>query len=284
MSWQSVARGDVRHLRRSRMAQTVAALVVLATTGVVVGAIVLTGLDRASPTPAFADVMLAVAAILSHLVPLVALIGSYGAIISERKMGSIRFLLGLPNSRLDAYLGKFVSRSLLVLVPLVAGLLVAGVAGAVAFRGPSVLAFLGLLLPTIPYALIFVGFGLTISAAVDTETRAVVGIVGVLVVFRALWAGLQWAGLQFATAPGEYPSPPYDAWYYLVGRLNPINAYVKVTTDVINPGVRNQLITTPSEALGYPVLSVGFAVFAVLCWVAIAPWLGYGRFRDRDLP
>lgn len=284
MSWQSVARGDVRHLRRSRMAQAVCALLLLATIGVVLGAIALVGMDPNTSIPRFADVMLAIAALLSHLLPLVALLGSYGAIVTERKMGSIRFLLGLPNSRLDAYLGKFVSRSLLVLVPLVAGLLVAGVVGAVAFRQPSLTAFAGLLLPTIPYAMIFVGFGLTISAAVSTETRAVVGVVAVFAVFRGVWTGLQWGALQLATAPGEYPSPPYEAWYYLLGRLNPINAYLKVTTEVISPGVRNGLISAPREPVGYVSLTAGFAVFSILLWLAIAPWAGYARFRDADLP
>lgn len=284
MSWQSVARGDIRHLRRSRMAQAVATLLVLATVGVVVGAIVLVGMDPHSPIPLFSDVMLAIAMILSHLLPLVALVGSYGAIISERKMGSVRFLLGLPNSRLDAYLGKFVSRSLLVLVPLVAGLLVAGFVGAIAFQQPSLVAFLGLLVPTLLYALIFVGFGLTISAAVDTETRAVVGIVGVFAVFRGVWTGLQWGGLQLATAPGEYPSQPYGAWYYLLGRLNPINAYVKVTTEAIHPGVRNGLISIPEGSVSYVSLTAGFALFSILLWLAVAPWFGYTRFRNKDLP
>ena len=266
------------------MAQAVATLLVLATVGVVVGAIVLVGMDPHSPIPLFSDVMLAIAMILSHLLPLVALVGSYGAIISERKMGSVRFLLGLPNSRLDAYLGKFVSRSLLVLVPLVAGLLVAGFVGAIAFQQPSLVAFLGLLVPTLLYALIFVGFGLTISAAVDTETRAVVGIVGVFAVFRGVWTGLQWGGLQLATAPGEYPSQPYGAWYYLLGRLNPINAYVKVTTEAIHPGVRNGLISIPEGSVSYVSLTAGFALFSILLWLAVAPWFGYTRFRNKDLP
>ena len=266
------------------MAQTVAALVILATVGAVVALAVLNVMNRNTATPEFAGVMLVVAAILSHLLPLVALVGSYGAIVSERKMGSVRFLLGLPNSRFDAYLGKFVSRSLLVLVPLLAGLLIAGVVGAVAFRRPSVVPFVGLLVPTVLYTLIFVGFGLSVSAAVDTETRAVVGIVGVLVVFRGIWAGVQWAGLQLATAPGEYPSPPHDAWYYVLGRLNPLNAYVKLTTAVIDPGVRNPLISMPSEPVGYTALTAGFAAFAILLWIAISPWFGYARFRDRDLP
>jgi len=199
-------------------------------------------------------------------------------------MGSIRFLLGLPNSRFDAYLGKFLSRSLLVLAPLLTGLVLAGLVGAVAFRQPSALAFLGALLPTVLYALIFVGFGLTISAAVRTETRAVVGIVGVLVLFRGIWTGVQWLGLRMATAPSDYVSQPYGAWYYLLGRLNPINAYLKVTTATIDPTVYNPLLTDPSSAVSYPTVTAGFAFFTLLLWIGLAPWLGYARFRDVDLP
>ena len=111
-----------------------------------------------------------------------------------------------------------------------------------------------------------------------------VGIVAVFAVFRGVWTGVQWLGLQAQKAPGEFVSQPYDAWYYLFGRLNPLNAYVKVTTETINPGVRNPLITIPQDALGYPSLTVGFAVFAIVFWLGVAPWLGYVRFRDADLP
>lgn len=44
---------------------------------------------------------------------------TYGAILHERNSGSIRFLLGLPNSRRDIVVGKFLGRSGTVAVPLV---------------------------------------------------------------------------------------------------------------------------------------------------------------------
>lgn len=130
-------------------------------------------------------------------------------------------------------------------------------------------AFLGLLVPSVVYALVFVGFGLTISAA-TTETRAVVRIVGVFAIFRGVWTGLQWGGLQLATAPGEYSSQPYDAWYHLFERLNPINAYVKLTTEAINPSIRNGLISMSDASIGHVSLTSGFAAFTILLWLGIA--------------
>lgn len=222
--------------------------------------------------------VLMISGALSLVVPLVGLLGSYAAIVGERTTGSVRFLLGLPNSREDAFLGKYLSRSAVVLVPLVAGVLLAAVVVATAFENGSFLAIVGIGLVSIPYALLFVGLGLSASAVADTDNRAVAMVVGAFVVLRAGWPALQWIGLQSIPPMERRPRPE---WYYWLGRVNPINAYVKATESFLGSGTHP--LITQARGLSSVAITLEFALFVLLAWAVAAPLVGYWYFQHRDL-
>ena len=215
---------------------------------------------------------------LSFLLPLVCLVGSYAALVGERETGSVRFLLGLPNSRDDAYFGKYLSRATVVLVPLVVCLALTGVIVATTFRNGSFLGILGLTLVSIPYALLFVGIGLTASAYADTSNRAVAVVIAAFVVLRAGWPALQFVLMQ--GVENRFPKPE---WYFWIGRLNPINAYVKLTTMFANVEYGHPLVTTPHETLSTVATSYPFAAAVLLVWTVLAPLAGVVYFGNRDL-
>ncbi|UPV75991.1 ABC transporter permease [Halorussus limi] len=226
------------------------------------------------------DMSLAVVAVgsgLSVLLPLVCLVGSYAALVGERETGSVRFLLGLPNSRDEAYVGKYLSRSSVVAVPLVACLALTGVIVAATFKNGSLLGMAGLTLVSIPYALLFVGIGLTASAYADTSNRAVAVVIAVFTVLRAGWPALQFVLMQGVENP--YPRPE---WYFWVGRLNPINAYVKLTT-LFADVEYHPIITTPADTVSTVAIGYPFAAAVLLCWTVVAPVAGLVYFRNRDL-
>ena len=214
---------------------------------------------------------------LSFLLPLVGLIGSYAALVGERETGSVRFLLGLPNSRDDAYAGKFAARAAVVCVPLVVCLLLTGVIVALTFRDGSFLAMVGLTAVSIPYALLFVGIGLTASSYAETSNRAVAVVIAVFAVLRGGWPAVQF--LMLTGVEDAYPRPE---WYFWVGRLNPINAYVKLTTLFAEFEYGHPLITTPDE-VATVTTTHWFAAVVLLAWTVLAPVAGLLYFRRRDL-
>ncbi|MFC7075929.1 ABC transporter permease subunit [Haloarcula halophila] len=282
MTWRDVARGDLLHLRRSKMGWTVAGLMLLSTVGVAVTAFLMT-LGGGS-IPEVRVVLLFIAAIQVVLLPLVALVGSYGAIVTERKTGSVRFLLGLPNSRFDAYLGKLVSRTLLVAAPFTICLAAAWLFSVAVFDGLELVGFLAVLGWSLVYTVIAVGIGLTISASVKTETRAVAGIAASMLLFGILWPLAQhFALIVHPTEFLEYPRPPKPSWYYAIGQLNPGVAYTRLVFGTFGEGTVIPL-AAPNEPLGYATTTALFAVLALVGWFVVAPWLGYSLFRSVDLP
>jgi len=254
------------------------AIVVVSFTLVAVGLTLLLSDLRPARALRMRDGILYVGSALSFLVPLVALLGSHAALVGERETGSVRFLLGLPNSRDDAYVGKFLSRSATVCVPLIVGLALTGVVVQFTFENGSLLWMLGLAVVSVPYALLFVGIGLTASAYADHSNRSVAAVVAAFVALRVGWPALQTLALQDMRDP--YPRPE---WYFWVERLNPINAYVKLTTLFAEFEFGHPLLTRADESVATVATTHWFAAVVLLGWTLAAPVFGLLYFRDRDL-
>ncbi|MFB6087426.1 MAG: ABC transporter permease [Haloarculaceae archaeon] len=285
MTWQTVFRWDMQSVRRSRLGQGVAATLVTLTGGValLVALAVFSSPPEVEP-PEFDQIMLVIGYVASFILPFVAMLASYSTIIHERERGSVRFLLGLPNSRTEAYVGKYLSRSVLLVVPLVVGLLVAGAIGFGLLQNPDGAALAQAVLVTVVYGLIFLGFGLTISAVFDTETRVTSALIGVYVLFRAGWMIAQWGALRILLPRGERFARPHPEWYYWLGRVNPMNAYNKLIHGLLgNPDTGSPLLTTPAREVSTVATSDAFAAVVLVVWVVVAPLLGYLRFRNRDI-
>lgn len=288
MSVRTVLEDDLLELRRSKLGVGVAAILVAATGGI--GFLVFLA-DFTRPPEAgalpFNQVMLTIGILLAFLLPFVAMLASYSAIVHERETGSVRFLLGLPNSRLDAYAGKFLSRSLLYVVSTVVGFAGLGVVAFAVLGDPSATVFGQFALATLLYGLVFIGIGLAISAILDSEISVTVGIISVYVLFRGGWMILQWGGLYLTRPQGEQAVRPFPEWYFFLGRLNPMNAFVKVLVEVFDEGpqslVRQLLLTTPRPGVNTVATSTGYAVVALVAWLVVVPTIGYLLFKNKDV-
>lgn len=291
MTWHHVWRRDLLSSYRSRLVPAVAVLLVLGTAGLALGVY---ALDTYGPPPGMQTAVVVLGGAAHVLVPLVALLSSYSALVGERESGSVRFLLGLPNSRRDAYGGKLAARLTAVAAPLAVGLLVATVAVGALFQDGSYVDMLGLTAVTLLYALVFVGFGLALSAVASTSTRAVVGAVGVFALFRGGWPALQ-LGLLEATDSEMFPI--YPEWYYWLGRINPVNAYVKLTTAYADFGGRSHPLLSGTVEYGYQegtgrtveatvdsiAVTGEFAAVVLLAWAVLVPLLGLLAWERSDL-
>ncbi|ELZ21770.1 hypothetical protein C475_18526 [Halosimplex carlsbadense 2-9-1] len=284
MTWRTVMSDDLLGVRRSRLGQGVAATVFLVTAGIAILVALADFWSPGSQPPSFDTIMLLIGSMLSLILPFIAMLGSYGAIIGERESGSVRFLLGLPNSRFDAYLGKYLSRSLLLSAATALGLLVVAAVGFGILRQPDAVAFLLFAVATLAFGLLFVGVGLALSAVLDSETQVTTGIISTYVLFRGLWLVMQWAGLYLTRPDGELGLRPYPEWYFYLGRLDPLNAYVKVVNVLFNEDQFHPLITNPQAGeLDYLAVSEWYAVAALAVWLVVVPVVGYLLFVNKDV-
>ncbi|WP_436927301.1 ABC transporter permease subunit [Halosimplex amylolyticum] len=284
MTWKTVMDDDLLGVRRSRLGQGVAVTTFAFTAGIAILVALAHYSNPGNEAPPFDSIMLLIGSIASIILPFVAMLGSYGAIIQERETGSVRFLLGFPNSRLEAYVGKYLSRSVLFVASTAIGFVVVAGVGFGVLRQPDVLSFLLFTLATLAFGVVFVGIGLATSAVLDSETQVTTGIISAYVLFRGVWPVMQWAGLWLTRPEGEVGIRPYPEWYFYLGRFNPMNAYLELVNVLFNEDSTFPLLTNP-RGLEADSLAVSewYAVAALLVWLAVVPLVGYLVFRNKDV-
>lgn len=268
MSWQVVARQDVSLTVGTRSVK----LLLGALTFVVILAGYIYPVVGSAPVttarfPAF------VSGSLTTLVPFVAILTSYGAVVSERESGSILLSLSLPHSRRDVFVGKLCSRAGLVAATLVVSLLAAGVLVVYPFGQLFLWRFLGFVMLAALFALVWSGLGLAVSLAVSTRRRALVLGFGLVFLFVVVWDtvttalrfGLNAAGLVDGELPGVLR--------FLAG-VEPANVFGRVTTGFITPD---------ASVAGPWYLNEWVALVLLALWAVGPLGLAYVRFERSDL-
>lgn len=212
------------------------------------------------------------------LVPWIGLAIGYNAILGERESGSLRLLLGLPNSRADAVLGKFLGRTAVVTVAVSIGFAVAGTIALVTYESFDAATFGLFTLLTIFYGTVYVAIGIGFSAVVESREWALAGACGLYALFLLGW-DVMLLLLQLATVGSEVPEAGLPDWFPFVGLLNPSTAFMHAARAVIPE--YHELTIYPETTAVYLQDWVGFVVLVVWCVASLG--LGYRRFANADL-
>lgn len=283
MSLADVARKDLTSVRRSRGLWVAVTLLAVGTALGTYGFEVYGYDSGAAVAQLFADLALA----FGVLLPLVALVGSYLAIVGERRSGGIKFLLGFPNTRRDVYLGKLRSRLTLVGGIVCFAFLPAISVAVTKFGALPVVPVAGVLAVSLAYAAVFVAVAVALSAAFAARGRAVAAAVGsylgLVVFFVVPGAGagglVRWLHVTML----EFDPNPY--LYDAVNYASPYVAYRKATNLVLPPDQRSEIFRRSASVDGdlpaYLGDEASLVVFAA--WFAVPAVVGYLQFARADL-
>lgn len=212
------------------------------------------------------------------LVPIMALIAAYLAVAGERESGSLKVLLGLPPSRGEVLVGKFLGRSGVVVIGLSLGFAVSGVVTVTLYGALPVVAFLGVTALTALLGMTFAGIAVGISAFTATRARAMTIAVAAYLGLTVLWDLLP-TGAHLLVA-GAMPGETVPAWYLLVQSLSPTGAYNALArTVLLGSGGLEAAIGGPVPAYLTPAVFLAI----LLAWTVVPLTLGYLRFSRADL-
>jgi ABC-2 type transport system permease protein len=234
------------------------------------------------------------------ILPLMALIFAYMAIVGERESGSLRILFGLTHSRKDVLLGKLLSRSatmavsMVVATGIVLGLLL------LKFDSLDVSGFLMFFFLTQLLIVTFTGIGIGVSAIASTRIRAMGGAIGSYVVLFIVWNPL--AAVLHYVANGELADITAPDWYLFFLNLNPLNAYrymlgnhlnyylgtfvgwPSIVEDISPQEVTNENVLLLTNRAGDVFYTADwFTVLVFLTWFAVPVAIGYWQFQRADL-
>ncbi|KPV41227.1 hypothetical protein AN478_04895 [Thiohalorhabdus denitrificans] len=207
-----------------------------------------------------------------YLIPLIALVLCYGAIVGEREAGTLLLLLGHPVQRWQIFVGKFLGQAAVLSLSILLGFTVAG--ALLAMLAPEAResgawgAYVLFVATSILLALAFQSLAYVVSAAVAEKTRAaglalLLWLVFVLVFDLLLLGSL--VATEGAIGGGVFP-------YLLL--LNPADVYRLLNlTGFDAVALSSGLASVVPEALFSRTLLIGVLAAWAAVPLALAAWL-----------
>jgi len=301
MSALAVAKKDFKDVRRAKTLWLVIGLL-----GLIAGllAYVFEGNTTTPDQEVVENLFQAIGGLNAILLPIVVLIATYLAIAGEREQGSIKFLLGLPNSRRDIVFGKLLSRLGMVSVAVSVMFLVALVIALVKFAVFPAGVFFGVFAMTLLYGAVFVSVAIAMSSLTASRSRAVAGAVGtyflsILVYFLPAINVREIVRFLYEDVLGQ--SMNLDL-YQFVQYTSPFFAFQKALNLVVPERMENSIfkneraseVSSPSrdasefeaavEAVELPFyLTDEFSLVILAAWMVIPLAIGYWRFERADI-
>jgi ABC-2 type transport system permease protein len=300
MTWEAVARKDFQDAVRSHWLWGLSGLFIIVLAlppALIVADIIQIGQGGDLNTDLFVFLMRDT---MTLLVPIIAIVLAYASITGERDSGTLKLLLSLPHSRRDVVVGKALGRGAVMVLPVLAGFVVAAVVFLATPVSLNAGPFFMFAVLSAGIGLVFIGVAVGISSGTGSSRASMISAVGVYVVFTLFWnqfangvidlltnhAGLEGAGRVKLHLFLKVVNPT-QAYKTLVARLFTDGAVAARVNLVGGSGLQSQLnAQLYAQSLGDSVpfyLSDPFVVILLLAWLVVGPALGYLAFREADL-
>lgn len=205
-----------------------------------------------------------------YLIPMIALLLGFDAVVGERERGSLDLLLSMPITRLELLLGKFLGLAGALTLSTVAGFALVAVLLYRVFNLAALYHYTGFVLSSVLLGLAFLSLALLLSVLARDRTRAsglaIALWFALVLVFDLLLLGL------LVTSGGELGS---EGFAYLL-LLNPADVFRILNVFALDDVRRLYgLASIVPPSLGNPWLMGGVMVGWIIAPIALAYW----RFR-----
>ncbi|MFB6146098.1 MAG: ABC transporter permease subunit [Halobacteriaceae archaeon] len=273
MTWAVVAKKDFRDsIRAKTLWAIVAVFALLIAASVFVFSELFGGQEQAA-----SQLLLSLMTPTSILLPAIGVMVGYKAIIGERNSGSIKILLSLPHSRRDAIAGKFVGRTAVVTVAVALGAIIGAVVFLVVAGTFAPVKYLAYVATSIVLGATFVSIAVGFSALTTSDTVAIIGGVGLVLLFTLLWNILTFlVGFLLGEYAGVAQQTTRD-FIGFISAINPANAYSRLLRPLL--GVETGDLPGGGAFFNEP----WFSALIILVWLIAPLALGYWRFEQADL-
>lgn len=218
----------------------------------------------------FRSMQVTIASLVSlviYLIPLIALILGYDAIVGERERGSLDLLLSMPITKFELLLGKFVGLSAALAFSTLAGFGAVGVVMSSQLDTSSLIQYAGFILSALLMGMAFLSMAVAISVITVSRTGASGIAIAVWFVFVLVFDLLLMGGL--VVTGGKYTG---DIFPYLL-LLNPSDIF-RIINVFGYEDVKSYygLATVIPKALANPLILVVAMIAWIIAPLSIASW------------
>ncbi|ELY63135.1 ABC transporter permease [Natrinema versiforme] len=270
MSWRDVAYKDVNDASRSRTLWLLFGLLSVLFVGY---AAAYTYVGDGT----FAGFVAGSAGLVGGILPILGILAGYRSISDDRADGSLLLSMALPQSRTELLIGTALGRVVVLLVPTLLGLSIAGLYAALRYGTEGAIAYPWFLFATALYGASFVAAAVALSAATANDRRLTYGAVVGYLLLVVLWRDLTAFAVAFLHRFD--PGMGMPDWALLVQLAQPSEAYARLLDARFD-------IDRASRYVGdsAPAFVDWWAALAILVgWIAASLAVGYRRFESGDL-
>ena len=269
--WRQVATLAAKEFRdRMRNRWVLAVALVFAVFSVVIS--YFGGAQQGALGPRSIELVIAsLVSLVIYLIPLIALLLGFDAIVGERERGSLDLLLAMPLTRLELLLGKYLGLAAALTLSTLAGFALMAVLLWRQFGWPGLYHYLGFMLSSALLGLAFLSLALLLSVLTRERTRASGLAIALWFVFVLVFDLLLLGGL--VATGGEFGG---DALAYVL-LLNPTDIFRILNVFSLDElRAAHGLAGIVPPALANPWLMGG----AMLAWIVAPLALATWRFRS----
>jgi ABC-type transport system involved in multi-copper enzyme maturation permease subunit len=272
MSWRDVAYKNVNDASRSRTVWILTGLLSVLFVGYAIGH----GYLGEESFVAFLDGLVG---IIGTFIPALGVLLGYRSISDNRQDGSLLLELSFPHSRKDLIVGTVVGRTIVLAVPTLVALVIAGAVGMFQYGTDGALWYPWFLFVTVLYGAAFVGVSTGLSMATTSDRRITFGAVGGYLLLASLWSGLVSFGFTVIHrfgVPGNVTTPD---WGLLLGLAGPTESFARLVRAGFDLNRASQYVGD-----GTPIYVDWWGALLLLAlWIVVPLVLGFRRFRSADL-
>ena len=211
------------------------------------------------------------------IVPILAFMLGYAAIIGEIERGSMSALLSMPINRLEIVFGKFLGLGGVLSLSILLGFGFAGAIIGIMIPNANYGEYLSFILSTVLYGLVYLSVAIFFSTLFKKRATALGGAIFLWFFFNMI---LPLVLLGIAVAGKALPdiiNGNVPDWYYVLQLINPTSVYSALVS--LNVGL--ELMETVGE---YPTFyTTELLVTVLIIWITVFLILTFWRFRRKDI-
>ncbi|WP_135536081.1 ABC transporter permease subunit [Halostella pelagica] len=272
MTWSDIAYKDVNDAGRSKTIWLLFGLLLVLSVGYAY-------LHRYVGEEAFSPFITGLSRIVGVGLPLLAILLGYKSIIHERSSGSLLLTLSLPHDRRDLAVGTFVGRSLVLLVPTLVALVVAGAAGAAFYGTDGLATYPWFLFATALYGLSFVGIAVGLSMSTTVDRWVTFGALGGYLLLVTFWEAFHSVTLLLLHRFDFTVLTDLPDWALLFRLVEPWQAYNRLLRFGVDTSLASRYVGD-----GVPVyVDWWMGIVLLVAWTCVPLALGFYRFSRSDL-
>ena len=222
----------------------------------------------------------AMMSLVQFLIPIIALMLGYAAIIGEIERGSMSSLVSLPTTRLDILLGKFFGLGGVLSITILIGFGIAGVVIAANVSDVNFGEYAIFIGATVLLGLVFLSLGLFFSTLFKKRSTALGGAIFLWFIFNMILP-LIFAGVLIASVGIDaLMSATVPDWYYGLQLTNPLSAFSGLVS--LNVGSFTNMVE--GIDISYPSFyTSGLMILILVIWIVGSLFLAFWRFKEKDV-